>query len=470
MFTKKTFNDYGLSEELLTGIERAGWSHTTPIQHDSIPYGLRGKNVIGQARTGSGKTGAFGIPILENCQSTGQLQALVLTPTRELAQQVSDEMSMLQGNMGYKIATVYGGKDLETQAKKLDGGVDIIVGTPGRVMDMSKRGHLDLNEPFIFCLDEADRMLDMGFLPDIMWVLERMGNRKQTFLFSATFPQEILDITNQFIEDAEHILTEEEQLELPPVDLFSTRVSRTNKIWALCRLLDSQSEHDQTMIFCNTKRMVDLAVDRLKKFNYDVGALHGDMSQNQRDEMLNRFKDGKLPIIVATDVAARGIDVDGVTLVVNYDLPSDFDSFIHRIGRTGRIGRNGVAWSLVSKDDAPLIPRICATYGLDIVETQPPEPPEGQNERISKKEDYSESADVFGYITLQRQLNQPVSPWQVEKWCSEIIKCDPLLIGDIQMVGKNVHLNVHSSIVGSALKAFETSEFFGSINPASILE
>ncbi|MEK9731352.1 MAG: DEAD/DEAH box helicase [Candidatus Poseidoniales archaeon] len=470
MFTKKTFNDYGLSDELLLGIEKMGWSHTTPIQHDSIPYGLRGKNVIGQARTGSGKTGAFGIPILENCQPSGQLQALILTPTRELAQQVSDEMSMLQGDMGYKIVTVYGGKDLEAQAKKLDDGVDIIVGTPGRVMDMSKRGHLDLNQPSIFCLDEADRMLDMGFLPDIMWILERMGQREQTFLFSATFPQEILDISNQFIEDAEHILTEEEQLELPPVDLFSTRVSRTNKMWALSRLLDGQNEDGQTMIFCNTKRMVDLAVDRLKKFNYSVGALHGDMSQNQRDEMLNRFKNGKLPIIVATDVAARGIDVDGVTLVINYDLPTDFDSFIHRIGRTGRIGRNGVAWSLVSKDDAPLLPRICATYGLDIVESEPPEPAAGQQERIKKKEDYSESADVFGYITLQRRLAQPVSSLQAEMWCSEIIKCDPLLIGDIKTVEQKLHLKVHSSIVGSALKAFESSEFFGSVEPAIILE
>ena len=470
MFTKKTFDDYNLSKDLLKGIKKAGWTNSTPIQNDSIPYGLRGKNVIGQARTGSGKTGAFGIPILENCQSTGTLQALILTPTRELAQQVSDELNLLQSEIGFKIATVYGGKDLETQAKKLDGGVDIIVGTPGRVMDMSKRGHLNLNDPAIFCLDEADRMLDMGFLPDIMWILERMESREQTYLFSATFPQEILDITNQFIKDAEHILTEEEQLELPPVDLFSVRVSRMNKMWALGRLLSAQDDEDQTMVFCNTKRMVDLAVDRLKKYNFNVGALHGDMSQNQRNDMLNRFKNGKLPIIVATDVAARGIDVDGVTLVINYDLPTDFDSFIHRIGRTGRIGRNGVAWSLVSKDDAPLLPRICATYGLDIIESTPPASNSGEPDRIKKKEDYSESADVFGYITLERSISQSISGLDAELWLTSTLKCDPLLIGDITTTKQSIQMKVHSSIVGTAIKAFQATEFFGTTEPAHIVE
>ena len=470
MFTTKTFEQYNLSSDLLEGIKNAGWTNTTIIQHDSIPYGLRGKNVIGQARTGSGKTGAFGIPILEGCSPGAGLQALILTPTRELAQQVSEEIDLIQGQMGFKIITVYGGKDLETQAKKLDGGVDIVVGTPGRVMDMSKRGHLNLAEPTIFCLDEADRMLDMGFFPDIQWILQGLESRSQTFLFSATFPQEVLDISSEFISDAEHILTEEEQLELPPVDLRYSRVSRMNKLWALCRILDAQEEDGQAMIFCNTKRMVDLAFERLRRHKFSVGALHGDMSQNQRNDVLQRFKNGTVPIIVATDVAARGIDVDGVTLVVNYDLPSDFDSFIHRIGRTGRIGREGVAWSLISKDDAPLLPRLCATYGLTMEECEPPEIPDGSMERVKKKEDFSESADVFGYITLERETNQPIQVLAVEKWIVKTVRCQPELIGDIWSNNHGMRIKVHSSIAGTMLSAFKSTEFFGDTKQASIIE
>ena len=341
MFTNQRFSDWVLKQSTLSGLENLGWENATPVQRDTIPIALDGNDVIGQARTGSGKTGAFGIPIIEACQPKGTLQALILTPTRELANQVSVEMNSIQGDSGLKIVTVYGGTDLEKQARQLNDGVDIIVGTPGRVMDMTKREYIDLSKPTIFCLDEADRMLDMGFFPDITWVIDKMISRSQTLLFSATFPQEILDAAYEFMVDPEFVLTNAEELDLPPIEMYALNIGRANKLWALSRLLANTTEDDQIIVFCNTKRMVDLSVQKLSRAGIEVSGLHGDLSQNQREKILQSFKSGSKKTIIATDVAARGIDVDGITMVVNYDVPDDMDSFIHRIGRTGRIGREG---------------------------------------------------------------------------------------------------------------------------------
>ncbi|MDG1558583.1 MAG: DEAD/DEAH box helicase, partial [Candidatus Poseidoniaceae archaeon] len=315
MFTKTRFDSWDLPASLLDGLASLEWTHATQVQKDTIPLARRGLDVIGQARTGSGKTAAFGLPILEKCEPTGILQALILAPTRELANQVAQELQALQGATGLSVQTVYGGTDLEKQARSLGDGVDIIVGTPGRVMDMSERGHIDLASPSLFCLDEADRMLDMGFFPDIMWVMERMTGRTQTLLFSATFPQEIIDTANEFMNEPEFVLTNTEELDIPPIDMYSVRIGRANKLWVLGRLLARMNDEDQTIIFCNTKRMVDLAVQRLTKHGFSVEGLHGDLSQNQREKILKRYKAEEIKTIVATDVAARGIDVDGITLV-----------------------------------------------------------------------------------------------------------------------------------------------------------
>ena len=397
MFTKTRFDSLQLPDSIMQGIASLDWEFMTEVQRDTIPLARSGRDVIGQARTGSGKTAAFGIPILERCQPTGSLQGLILAPTRELAQQVAEEITLLQGDQGLSIMTVYGGTDLEKQARGLESGVDVIVGTPGRVMDMSERGHLDLSKVEVFCLDEADRMLDMGFLPDILWVLERTTSRDQTLLFSATFPQEILDAANEFTNNPEFVMTNQEELDVPPIDLYKIAIGRANKLWALGRLLVRMGDDDQCIIFCNTKRMVDLAVQRLQKHRFDVAGLHGDLKQNQRERILDKFREGNVRTIVATDVAARGIDIDGITLVVNYDVPSDIDSFIHRIGRTGRIGRHGEAWTLVSKDDAPQMSKIIATYNLSIEETEAPELPEGvDRDPVRKQDDFGENADVYG--------------------------------------------------------------------------
>ena len=233
MFTTTPFSAWDLTSELQEGLSNLGWEFSTQVQKETIPIALTGKDVIGQARTGSGKTAAFGLPTMNACQPTGELQALILTPTRELANQVAEELSSLQGNSGLTILTVYGGTDLEKQARSLKKGVDIIVGTPGRVMDMTERGHIDLTKPGFFVLDEADRMLDMGFFPDIMWVVERMTGRSQTLLFSATFPQEIIDAANEFMNEPEFVMTNTEKLDIPPIDQYSVRIGRANKLWVV---------------------------------------------------------------------------------------------------------------------------------------------------------------------------------------------------------------------------------------------
>ncbi|MEC7113250.1 MAG: DEAD/DEAH box helicase [Candidatus Thermoplasmatota archaeon] len=462
MFTKTRFDSLQLPDSIMQGIASLGWECLTEVQRDTIPIARSGQDVIGQARTGSGKTAAFGIPILERCQPTGSLQGLILAPTRELAQQVAEEMNQLQGDAGLSITTVYGGTDLEKQAKGLDDGVDLIVGTPGRVMDMSERGHLDLGKVEIFCLDEADRMLDMGFLQDILWILERTTAREQTLLFSATFPQEILDAANEFTNNPEFVMTNEEELDVPPIDLYRISIGRANKLWALGRLLVRMGDDDQCIIFCNTKRMVDLAVQRLQKHKFDVAGLHGDLKQNQRERILDRFREGEVRIVAATDVAARGIDIDGITLVVNYDVPSDIDSFIHRIGRTGRIGRHGEAWSLVSKDDAPQMGKIIATYNLDVQETDAPDLPDGvERDPVRKQDDFGENADVYGFVNIRlgAGTEQLGSPLQIASWFEQHLRCDALAIGDVRFDGDTTVVAVHSSKLGLAMKAIQMHPF-----------
>ncbi|MAJ01124.1 MAG: ATP-dependent RNA helicase [Euryarchaeota archaeon] len=473
MFTTTRFDSWDLPEHILNGLNIIGWEFATQVQKDTVPLARSGRDVIGQARTGSGKTAAFGLPILERCQPTGALQALILTPTRELANQVAEEVNMLQGESGLTILTVYGGTDIEKQAKTLGGGVDIIVGTPGRVMDMTERGHIDLSNPALLCLDEADRMLDMGFFPDIMWVVERMKGREQTLLFSATFPQEIIDAAHEFMNDPEFVLTNAEELDIPPIDLFSVHIGRSNKLWVLGRLLARMDDVDQTIVFCNTKRMVDLAVERLKKHRFDVVGLHGDLNQNQREKILTRFREGEVKTIVATDVAARGIDVDAISLVVNYDLPVDMDSFVHRIGRTGRIGRSGEAWSLVSRDDAPQLSRIMATYGLDIVPSEAPELPEGmERDPVRKQDDFGESADVFGYVTVKLDLSpkDAGSAHKVSSWFVEQLNCDELAVGEVRFSDAHTYVSLHTSKIGLAMKAMQKRPYGENTISASIEE
>ena len=463
MFTTTPFSAWDLKDELQAGLVNIGWEFSTEVQKETIPIALTGKDVIGQARTGSGKTAAFGLPALNSCQPTGELQALILTPTRELANQVAEELSLLQGDAGLKIQTVYGGTDLEKQARSLKQGVDLIVGTPGRVMDMTERGHIDLSKPGLFILDEADRMLDMGFFPDIMWVVERMTARKQTLLFSATFPQEIIDAANDFMNEPEFVLTNTEKLDIPPIDQYSVRIGRANKLWVVGRLLSGMNEVDQTIIFANTKRMVDLLVERLKKHRFDVEGIHGDLSQNQREKIISNFKAGDSSILIATDVAARGIDVDGITMVINYDVPDDVDSYVHRIGRTGRIGRKGVAWVLVGRDDIPQMNKIIATHSLDIIASEAPELPEGvARDPVRKQEDNAEAADVFGMVPI-RIATTSMSKFAIVDEITSSLNCNELSVGDIVINDDHTIVEVHNRHASLAVRSFNSKDISASI-------
>jgi len=463
MFTTTPFSAWDLKSELQEGLTNLGWEFSTQVQKETIPIALTGKDVIGQARTGSGKTAAFGLPTMNACQATGELQALILTPTRELANQVAEELSSLQGNSGLTILTVYGGTDLEKQARSLKKGVDIIVGTPGRVMDMTERGHIDLTKPGFFVLDEADRMLDMGFFPDIMWVVEKMTGRSQTLLFSATFPQEIIDAANEFMNEPEFVMTNTEKLDIPPIDQYSVRIGRANKLWVVGRLLSRMSEEDQTIIFTNTKRMVDLLVQRLKKHRFDVEGIHGDLSQNQREKIISNFKDGNSRIVIATDVAARGIDVDGITLVVNYDVPDDVDNYVHRIGRTGRIGRKGEAWVLVGRDDIPQLNKIIATHSLDIVVSEAPELPDGvSRDPVRKQEDNAEAADVFGMVPIKINTTS-MSKFALVDEITTSLKCNELAVGDIVINEDHTVVEVHNKHASLAVKSFNSKDISASI-------
>jgi len=463
MFTTTPFSAWDLKSELQEGLTNLGWEFSTQVQKETIPIALTGKDVIGQARTGSGKTAAFGLPTMNACQATGELQALILTPTRELANQVAEELSSLQGNSGLTILTVYGGTDLEKQARSLKKGVDIIVGTPGRVMDMTERGHIDLTKPGFFVLDEADRMLDMGFFPDIMWVVEKMTGRSQTLLFSATFPQEIIDAANEFMNEPEFVMTNTEKLDIPPIDQYSVRIGRANKLWVVGRLLSRMSEEDQTIIFTNTKRMVDLLVQRLKKHRFEVDGIHGDLSQNQREKIISNFKDGNSRIVIATDVAARGIDVDGITLVVNYDVPDDVDNYVHRIGRTGRIGRKGEAWVLVGRDDIPQLNKIIATHSLDIVVSEAPDLPEGvSRDPVRKQEDNAEAADVFGMVPIKINTTS-MSKFALVDEITTSLKCNELAVGDIVINEDHTVVEVHNKHASLAVKSFNSKDISASI-------
>ena len=459
--TNIRFSDWDLSNSIADAISSKGWEFATPIQAESIPLSMQGCDIVGQARTGSGKTVAFGIPILESCQPTGSIQALVLCPTRELATQVSEELQWLQGDKGLKLITVYGGTDLEKQAKNLDSGCDIIVGTPGRVIDMTKRGHINLEGITHFALDEADRMLDMGFFPDIRWCLERLTSRQQTLLFSATFPQEVLEVASEFITDAEHVMSDDLDVEVPEIDQFMVRIGRANKLWVLGRIMVNLEKDDQVIIFSNTKRMVDLLVQRLDRHKFSATGLHGDMAQNKRERIINDFRDGKTKVIIATDVAARGLDVDGVTMVINYDIPDDSESYVHRIGRTGRMGRKGTAWSFVSGEDAPNMTKIISTWNMVIEEVEAPELPDGvSRDPVRKQMDWGESADVFGMVPI-RLCTSETSKLQIHDFVREQARLPDLAIGKIVADGSSAVVEIHREKAQHTLDALKGKSMSG---------
>ena len=466
------FNKWNLESNIIDAIESRGWTEPTEIQLDSIPLARKGRDIVGQAKTGSGKTAAFGIPILEKCECKGIPQSIILCPTRELAVQVAEELELLQGGKGLQIIPIYGGTNIEKQSKILKNGCDIVVGTPGRVIDMAKRGHLNLEQISIFCLDEADRMLDMGFFPDILWIIEKMPNRNQNLLFSATFPDEVLNITDDIMADAEHVMSDDLEVEIPEINLYAVKIGRGNKLWVLGRIITNMSEDGQMLIFSNTKRMVDVIVERLGKFSMRAVGIHGDMPQKKRENILSKFKSGDEKILVATDVAARGLDVDGITVVVNYDLPDDTEAFVHRIGRTGRMGKKGDAWSLVSKEDKGNLQKISSTWGLEIPYVETPELPNGiTKDPVRKRDDWDEVADSFGMVKINLQIRGDESTKrELSDWIASQAKIPEIIIGEISQREHNTEVEVHVSKVAYVIDVIKAREYNGRKLKPQIME
>ena len=343
-----TFADLGLSEAMLKALEKKGYGYPTTIQQQAIPEFMQWKDVIAKAPTGTGKTFAFGIPMIEHVDPQCQdVQGLILAPTRELAIQICDELrGLLTYYNGIRVAVLYGGAGIGGQIKQLEKKPQIVVATPGRLMDHYNRKTIRLDKIQTVVLDEADRMLDMGFFKDVTRIIEKVKNRKNLGLFSATISQEVMTVSWMYQRDEVEITVEPRQEDRPDIDQFSITVTPLEKAETTLRLIRTQG-YERVMIFCNTKHMCQRLCDDFQRAGMDCECIHGDIRQNQREKTMQRYRDGKLAILIATDVASRGIDVDDVDCVINYDVPEENEYYVHRIGRTGRAKRKGVAYSII---------------------------------------------------------------------------------------------------------------------------
>ena len=344
-----TFADLGLSDAMLKALEKRGYGWPTTIQAEAIPHFMQWKDVIAKAPTGTGKTFAFGIPMIEHIDAALQeVQGLILAPTRELAIQIGDELrSLLTYFEGIRVAVLYGGAGIGGQIKQLEKKPQIVVATPGRLMDHYNRKTIRLDQIHTVVLDEADRMLDMGFFKDVTKIIEKVKNRKNLGLFSATISQEVMTVSWMYQRDEVEITVEPKQEDRPDIDQYSLTCTPLEKAETVIRLIRSQG-YERMMIFCNTKHMCQRLSDDFQRAKLDADCIHGDIRQSQREKTMQKFRDGKLAILIATDVASRGIDVDDVDCVINYDIPDENEYYVHRIGRTGRAKRKGVAWSMIS--------------------------------------------------------------------------------------------------------------------------
>lgn len=341
-----SFEDLHLDRKILAALKDMGFEEPSPIQKGAIPLVLEGEDLIGQAQTGTGKTAAFGIPIIQKINEKDRhIQALVMSPTRELCIQVADEISKIGRTKRVRVLPVYGGQPIERQIRSLKRGIQVVIGTPGRLLDHIRRGTIDLEYVNFLVLDEADEMLDMGFVDDMENIIKNVPPERQTMLFSATMPRPILSISKKYMRAPKMVAIHKEVVTAPTIDqyYYETR----DKVDGLCRILDT-TDDCKMIIFCRTKKGVDELVIALATRGYEAEGLHGDLSQNQRDRVMKKFRSGQVDILVATDVAARGLDIDNITHVVNFDVPSDSESYVHRIGRTGRAGNSGVALTFIT--------------------------------------------------------------------------------------------------------------------------
>ncbi len=398
----KTFADLGLSPEILESISEAGFVNPFPIQEAVIPLALTGADIIGQAKTGTGKTLGFGLPILNNVKrGSGKAVALVVVPTRELGIQVADELNKLSSGPNLRVTAIYGGRPMEPQIAELKKGVDIVVGTPGRLLDLHRQKALDLSEVKHLVLDEADEMLDLGFMPDVEKIFNLTSSRSQTMLFSATMPGDVVTLARKFLNQPTHIRAEVEDsgAVVSRIKQFVYRAHALDKPEMLAKILQADGR-GPTMVFCRTKRACQQIADDMQERGFKTAAIHGDLGQGARESALKDFKSLKRDILVATDVAARGIDIDGITHVINYQCPEDEKTYVHRIGRTARAGASGIAVTFVDWDELTRWSHINQALDLGFPEPQ---------------ETYSSSDHLYTDLGIAKETKSRIAKTKVEK-------------------------------------------------------
>lgn len=414
----QSFEELGLSKGTLKVLTKKGFEVPTPIQEITIPAILTGnKDVVAQAQTGTGKTAAFGLPMIELLEeNTKAVQALVLTPTRELAIQVAEEIHSLKGKKKLTVIPIYGGQSINLQLRSLKKGVDIVIGTPGRVQDHIDRGTLKLKNISFLVLDEADEMLNMGFLEDVKNIMQHTASDKRTMLFSATMPKEIMQIAREHMKEFDEFKVTKGQLTVSQTDQIYFEVSASDKFEALCRIIDIEEEFFG-LVFCRTKKDVDVIANHLTERGYDADALHGDISQPQREKILNKFKKHLINILVATDVAARGIDVHNLTHVINFSLPQDAESYVHRIGRTGRAGKEGNAITFITPEEYRKLRYISRETKTDIRKAKLPDVKDvikSKRQRIKNVlEEIVEANPREEYMAMTQELLETSQPQDI---------------------------------------------------------
>lgn len=368
--TQSRFEDLGISEDVLRAVRSIGWTEPTPVQTAAVPIGLEGDDLLGQAQTGTGKTGAYGAIILSRTEpGSSDPTSLVLVPTRELASQVSEELQKLSEYSGHVCIPVFGGVNIENQAKLIKKGVDVIVATPGRLKDLIERKMVDLSSIQIVVLDEADRMLDMGFIPSVNMILSKVPKNRQTLMFSATMPDDVKKLAVKHMINHKEAIVSKDEPTLDLTEQFYIPTTHETKRGELENIL--KGDYSKVMVFCRTKHKVDFLARKLKKQGFSVEGIHGDVSQNKRLRVLREFSEGDLQAMIASDLASRGLDINGVDLVVNYDIPVDSETYIHRIGRTGRAGKTGKAITFVNDEDYKMLRSIEKVVSRKITELEP---------------------------------------------------------------------------------------------------
>jgi len=417
------FNELDLLPELLSAVKNMGFEETTPIQEQTIPLALEGHDVIGQAQTGTGKTAAFGLPMLQKIDVNNRtVQGLVIAPTRELAIQTQEELFRLSKDKRVKVVSVYGGADISRQIKQIKSGAQIVVGTPGRMLDHIKRKTLKLNEVETLVLDEADEMLNMGFIDDIEAIISETPSERQTLLFSATMPEPIKRIAVRFMKDAKTVRIQTTTLAASSIEQYFTKARDNEKFDIMTRLIDVQNP-TAAIIFGRTKKRVDELAKGLEMRGYTAEGIHGDLTQGKRMSVLKDFKRGAIDILVATDVAARGLDVTGLTHVYNYDIPQDPESYVHRIGRTGRAGEEGVSVTFVTPSEMSYLHTIENLTKQKMTPLRPPTNDEALESQLQgAMDDIQKSIDENGLERYKNAADKLLSSYSAEDLAAALVK------------------------------------------------